>query len=76
MTKHVIEGPVRAVVDAANVSVGMGILERIRVAVDRQHHGEWLSFSFRTRRRSEGEGNENAVAHLIRFGVAGDYFGG
>ena len=75
MTKRWIERPARAVVEAANVLVGMGILERIGFAVDRQHHGEWLSFSFRTRRRSESEGNENAVAHLTRFGVAGDYFG-
>ena len=75
MIKHWIEGPLRAVVDAANVSVGMGILERIRVAVDRQHHEELLSFSLRTRRRPEGDGNENAVAYMTRLAVAGDYFG-
>ena len=44
MTKRWIERPARAVVEAANVLVGMGILERIGFAVDRQHHGEWLSF--------------------------------
>ena len=44
MIKHWIEGPLRPVVDAANVSVGMGILVRIRVAVYRQHYEDFLAF--------------------------------
>ena len=76
MTKRWIERPARAVVEAANVLVGMGMLERIGIAADRQHHGGWPSFSFRKRRRSEVEGNENARAHLTRIRVAGDYFDG
>ena len=76
MTRRPIARPARAIVEAANELVGLGILERIGIAPDSLQHGGWPSFSFRKRRWSEVEGNENARAHLSRIRVAGDYFDG
>ena len=76
MRKRLILQPARAVVEAAEALIGVGILEKTELGNRRVQRGGWPGFPYRKRRWSEVEPNEAAQTHLGRLRVPSDFFEG